>query len=75
MDTLQEVNQVGRTIQPTRATRGSMQRQRRDKGFFVAFGYSRDAQLEIKRAAREQNLEIILVTVQEILDEEVHFRV
>jgi site-specific DNA-methyltransferase (adenine-specific) len=53
----------------------AMQRQRREKGFFVAFGYSRDAQLEIKRAAREHNLEIIPITVQEILDEEVHFRV
>jgi len=31
--------------------------------------------LEIKRAAREHNLEIIPITVQEILDEEVHIRV
>jgi len=53
----------------------AMQRQHRDKGFFIAFGFSRDAQLEIKRAAREHNLEIIPVTVQEILDEEVHIKV
>jgi len=53
----------------------AMQRQRRDKGFFIAFGYTRDAHLEIKRAAREHNLEIIPITVQEILDEEVHIRV
>jgi len=53
----------------------AMMRSRRDKGFFVAFDFTRDAQLEIKRATREQSLEIIPITVQEILDEEVHFRV
>ncbi len=52
-----------------------MQRQKRDKGFFVSFGFTSDAEREIKRAAREMNLEIIPVTVQEILDEEVHYRV
>ena len=40
-----------------------------------AFDDTRDAHLEIKRAAREHNLEIIPITVQEILDEEVHIRV
>ncbi len=53
----------------------AMQRQRRDKGFFIAFDYTRDAHLEITRAVREHNLEIIPITVQEILDEEVHIRV
>jgi len=53
----------------------AMQRSHRDKGFFIGFDFTRDAKLEIKRAAREQDLEIILVTVQEILDEEVHFSV
>jgi len=53
----------------------AMQRQGRDKGFFVSFDFTRDALLEIKRAAREHNLEIIPVTVQEILEEEVRFRV
>ena len=53
----------------------AMQRQGRDKGFFIAFEFTRDALLEIKRAAREHNLEIIPVTVQEILEEEVRFRV
>jgi site-specific DNA-methyltransferase (adenine-specific) len=53
----------------------AMQRQRRDKGFFIAFDYTRDAHLEITRAVREHNLEIIPITAQEILDEEVHIRV
>jgi hypothetical protein len=46
-----------------------------DRDFFVAFGYTRDAHLEITRAMREHNLEIIPITVQEILDEEVHISV
>lgn len=53
----------------------AMQRQGRDKGFFISFDFSKDALNEIKRVAREQNLEIIPVTVKEILDEEVHFRI
>jgi site-specific DNA-methyltransferase (adenine-specific) len=53
----------------------AMQRQRRDKGFFIAFDFTRDAHQEIKRARRESKLEIIPVTVQEILDEEVQIRV
>jgi restriction endonuclease Mrr len=53
----------------------AMKRQKRDKGFFVAFDYSSDAKREILRASREENLEIIPVMVQEILDEEVHYRI
>jgi len=53
----------------------AMKRQRRDKGFFVAFDYSSDALREVARAAREESLEIIPITVQEILDEEVHYRI
>ena len=53
----------------------AMQRQGRTKGFFVSFDFTSDAHKEIKRAAREMNLEIIPITVKEILDEEVHFRV
>ena len=51
----------------------AMQRQGRNKGFFVSFDFTKDAHQEIKRAAREHELEIIPVTVQEILDEEVHY--
>jgi site-specific DNA-methyltransferase (adenine-specific) len=53
----------------------AMQRQKRDKGFFISFGFSSDAKNEIKRAFREQGLEIIPITVQEILDEEIMYRV
>ncbi len=53
----------------------AMKRQRRDKGFFIGFDFSRDALQEISRAGREEDLEIIPVTVKEILDEEVHYRV
>jgi len=53
----------------------AMQRQRRTKGFFVSFGFSRDALAEIKRAYREMNLEIIPVTVFDILAEEIVLRV
>ncbi len=52
----------------------AMQRQGRDKGFFVSFDYTSDALKEIKRASREMNLEIVPVTVAEILDEEIRYR-
>lgn len=53
----------------------AMKRQRRDKGFFISFGFTGDAKTEIRRAFREEGLEIIPVTVQEILDEEVMYKV
>ena len=53
----------------------AMRRQKRDKGFFIGFDFSRDALQEISRALREEDLEIIPITVKEILDEEVHYRV
>ncbi len=53
----------------------AMKRQKRDKGFFIAFDFTRDALQEIARAVREENLEIIPITVNEILAEEVHYRV
>ena len=53
----------------------AMKRQRRDKGFFISFDFSRDALLEISQALREADLEIIPITVREILEEEVHYRV
>jgi len=53
----------------------AMQRQCRTKGFFISFDFTSDALKEIKRAAREIDLEIIPITVNEILDEEVRFRV
>lgn len=48
----------------------AMRRDRRRRGYFVSFGYTRDAELEIRRAARQDGLEIIPVTVDEILEDE-----
>lgn len=52
-----------------------MRRQGRDKGFFVAFGYSSEAIKEIARVFRAGELEIIPITVEEILSEERLIRV
>jgi hypothetical protein len=46
----------------------AMMRDRRTRGYFVAFGFSKDAETEIKRASREHALEIIPVTVAELLE-------
>ncbi len=53
----------------------AMRRQGREKGFFVAFGYSSDAEREIARVLREEALEIIPLTVDEILGDEKHLRI
>lgn len=53
----------------------AMLREKRTKGFFISFGFTTDAEREIKRVFREQDIEIIPITVQEILDEEVRHRV
>jgi hypothetical protein len=53
----------------------AMRRQGREKGFFVAFGYTSDAEREIKRVLREEAIEIIPLTVEQILSEEVNLRV
>ncbi len=42
----------------------------RQRGFFVAFGYSRDAEQECAAFHRRTGRIIKLLTVQEILDEE-----
>jgi hypothetical protein len=42
----------------------------RQRGFFVAFGYSKDAEDECRAFYRRTKLIIKLLTVQEILDEE-----
>jgi hypothetical protein len=48
----------------------AMMRDRRTRGYFVAFGFSRDAETEIKRAEREHGLQIMPVTVGELLEYE-----
>ncbi len=42
----------------------------RQRGFFVAFGYSRDAEAECAAFHKRTGRIIKLLTVQEILDEE-----
>jgi hypothetical protein len=46
----------------------AMKRDKRDKGIFVGFDFSRDALKEIRRAEREESLEIEPITVREIVE-------
>ena len=46
----------------------AMKRDKRNKGIFVGFDFSRDANKEIRRVEREEGLEIETVTVADILD-------
>jgi len=56
---------------------GAMKRQKRQKGFFISFGFSSGALKEMKRLHDDPHdgLEIIPLTVDEILAEEVRYRV
>ena len=47
-----------------------MERENRQRGFFVSFGYSADAQRECAAFHKRTGRLIKLLTVQEILDEE-----
>ena len=46
----------------------AMKRDKRNSGIFVGFDFSRDAQKEIRRAEREEGLEIQPITVAEIVE-------
>ena len=46
----------------------AMKRDKRNRGIFVGFDFSRDAQKEIRRAEREEGLEIQPITVAEIVE-------
>ena len=48
----------------------AMRRDKRLRGYFIAFGFSGDATKEIKRANREDGLDIVPITVKELLDHE-----
>jgi DNA modification methylase len=48
----------------------AMRRDKRTKGYFVAFGFSRDALREIRRANQHDGLDIVPITVAEILRHE-----
>jgi site-specific DNA-methyltransferase (adenine-specific) len=56
---------------------GAMKRQKRTKGFFISFGFSSGALKEMRRLHDDPHdgLEIIPLTVDEILAEEVRYRV
>lgn len=49
----------------------AMQRAKRKLGYFVGFEFSRDALFEIDRFRRTTGCEIKLLTVREILNEEI----
>jgi hypothetical protein len=46
----------------------AIKRDRRNKGIFVGFSFSRDAEKEVRRVEREEGLEIELITVNEIVE-------
>lgn len=48
----------------------AMRRDKRLKGYFIAFGFSQDAMHEIKRANASDGLDIVPLTVEEILRHE-----
>jgi len=48
-----------------------MMREKRNKGFFVSFDFTRDALTEIDAFFRREGRVIIPLTVREILDEEI----
>ena len=45
----------------------AMRRDFKTRGYFIAFGFSQDAMVEIKRVQKEDGLEIIAITVAELL--------
>ncbi|MBN1692103.1 MAG: restriction endonuclease [Dehalococcoidales bacterium] len=63
---VKQVNKVGRPdIDKFQTT---MRRDKRTKGYFVAFGYSQDSIKEIKRAQTVEGLDIVPITVDELLN-------
>lgn len=48
-----------------------MRRSRREKGFFVAYGYTEDALREIDRFFKDDHAVIAPLAVREILDEQI----
>jgi DNA modification methylase len=48
----------------------AMKRDRRDKGIFIGFAFSRDAETEVRRAERDEGLHIELITVDSITEKQ-----
>ncbi len=51
-----------------------MIRAERMKGFFVSFGFTGDALVEIRRFRQQTGREIVPLTVKEILEDEIAMR-
>ena len=47
-----------------------MKRDRRTKGIFVGFSFSRDAEKEVRRVERDEALQIELITVDSIVEKQ-----
>jgi len=67
---VKRVDQVGRPDIDNFET--AMKRDGRTKGIFVGFGFSRDAEKEVRRAEREEGLEIDLITVAEMIEKQMN---
>jgi len=52
----------------------AMKRDKRSKGIFVGFDFSRDAEAEIRRAERDEGLEIEPITVAQIVEQQLDKR-
>jgi len=48
----------------------AMRRDFKTKGYFIAFDFSEDAKVEIKRLEKEEKVQIIAITVEELLRDE-----
>lgn len=63
-----QVKQVDKVARPDiDKFQTAMRRDKRLKGYFVAFGFSQDSMKEIKRAQAVEGLEIVPITVDELL--------
>ena len=68
---LVQVKQVDKTGRPDiDKFEAVMARENRDRGFFVSFGYTSDAETEVASFFKKSGRLIKLLTVREILDEE-----
>jgi hypothetical protein len=63
---VKRTDQVGRPDIENFGT--AIKRDKRAKGIFVGFSFSRDADKEIRRLSREENVEIETITVDEIVE-------
>ncbi|MBM3176202.1 MAG: restriction endonuclease, partial [Chloroflexi bacterium] len=52
----------------------AMKRDKRTKGIFVGFSFSRDAEKEVRRIQRDEGLEIECITVDKIIERQLNGR-